>query len=429
MFLWWLRHGSLDLFEPIWLFTTLYAFTYLYRPGMILFSSDDFVTFAGYFTYQEPVILTAFLASVFGLLTFHLGYCSRLSTIVASWLPTLGDERLNTTRLRFVSIVGLAIGTFVLFQATPLELDGGSFLFNRDVRQAIFTEWTGKGWYMFVIPHMPIFALSYCYSISMTERPLFLKRLGCVAAVAIAGLSVSVLGGRIQLASLVLGLVWLYHMKTGRIGLPLQIVLGVAAAWGSAALGVILALDANLSFSPYDLLRRLSQSFDGFEFLVIAFQQAPQMYLGRTYVEDLLITFLPRALFPSKPVVYGTLSLQEDFLPGIFEDASFNATFPPGLLAEGFANFGPAGILVAPFAAGVLWRAIYEKGRLNGGVNLVIAASVASQTLAILRGLGAFFVGLIFTLFLLWLCYAASLRSVIKQRRPALVEATAYGAR
>jgi hypothetical protein len=102
-------------------------------------------------------------------------------------------------------------------------------------------------------------------------------------------------------------------------------------------------------------------AWDSFEFTIAAQHDIGLggLYWGRTYVGDLVYTWLPRAIFPQKPERYGVILIQDRIAPGLMENVG--ATFPPGILAEAYANFWYFGVFLVPMFLAVVFRAVYYR--------------------------------------------------------------------
>jgi cytochrome c biogenesis protein CcmG/thiol:disulfide interchange protein DsbE len=151
-----------------------------------------------------------------------------------------------------------------------------------------------------------------------------------------------------------------------------------------------------VSLSPVVWAGYVGKTFDGFNFLSTALSRVHDFAWGRTLLQDWFWTYMPRALVPGKPDVYGIVAAQEMIIPGTNSSVGGTATFPPGILAEGYVNFGVAGVLLIPFAVSALARALYDWAVANGGAMavLVFGYFLGDQT-ALFRGFGTVLPGLV----------------------------------
>lgn len=75
---------------------------------------------------------------------------------------------------------------------------------------------------------------------------------------------------------------------------------------------------------------------------------------GRT-VYDIILFFIPRAIWPAKPVSHYTSRI---IYPELFRDGR-TTSFTIGMIGEAFLNFGIIGVLLAHFAVGLLFYKLY----------------------------------------------------------------------
>jgi hypothetical protein len=130
-------------------------------------------------------------------------------------------------------------------------------------------------------------------------------------------------------------------------------------------------------------------TLDGFAFLVNAIARVDDFLWGSTIAEDLVFTYLPRALWEGKPVIFGYVAAQEAITPGLYADFLGRATYPSGLLAEGYVNFGVAGSLLAAAAVGALSRGLFVSARHGKAAYcLLLLAWLEANMVNLFRGVG-----------------------------------------
>jgi oligosaccharide repeat unit polymerase len=408
-FIFFLNRRHVDLFEPVWFFAILYTIGYGYKLALISANPTAFFTFPQYFpelAHREGVVTLAFYASLLGLAAFYIGYFSNFHRRLVKLMPTMGDRDIAGNRFACVSLIGFGLGVLSLIYFTGLAgvIISPSALFSAEVRNAILGQLLGRGISFFFVFLMPMFGLAILYYTMRSKGAR--RRLLSGAVFLVTLFTMAFIGGRIQLLGFLVGAFALYHYRVRRLSLRTQIALMLTVGLAGGILGILLAPETYSVRSPYDIVRRLSGTFDSGDQLVIAFDRIENYYWGQTIVEDVAITYVPRAVFPSKPIVYGTTRLQEAVLPGIIiSEGGYGGTFPVSVLAEGYANFGLAGLMLVPFATGALLRALYEKSQAHGGMNTVILALALGQALGALRGFGAFLAGIIFVMAVSWLFY------------------------
>jgi oligosaccharide repeat unit polymerase len=116
-------------------------------------------------------------------------------------------------------------------------------------------------------------------------------------------------------------------------------------------LGVV--LKGTGSKAPLEVLALAMSPWDAFELSTAAIENdaAAEPLHGRSYLEDIVYTYLPRAIFPWKPMRYGIVAVQDKVIPAL----TFSpGTYPPGILNEAYVNFGILGCVIVPIALALI---------------------------------------------------------------------------
>ena len=103
-----------------------------------------------------------------------------------------------------------------------------------------------------------------------------------------------------------------------------------------------------------DPLLDRSYQFDAVTMIVNKTRSVDDYRLGSTF-EDLLWFYVPRQLWPDKPVSFG-YSFGPEFFPG----ASSTASYAPSMVGELYLDFGLIGVAGGFYLFGILLRACYE---------------------------------------------------------------------
>jgi oligosaccharide repeat unit polymerase len=402
-----LQRRQIDIFEPLWFFAILYGISYGYKAASIIFNPSEFITFPQYFPNDIDTILYAFFLSLMGLIAFYLGYFSNLMYPLMKYLPSLGDKFVTQRRLYIASITGIFVGNIlvVVFASITLrDLDWRNMLYNPLVRSELMANLFGKGWAIVFMTLTPVYALGYYYctlsdGIRLTRLPAFLLVL------IMGALPIMIIGNRLLFLGLLVSLMVMYHYRVKRIGSLTVLIFMIVITWAAGALGILLAPRDYSMVSPYDIARRLSGTFEFFDHFVTALANVHDYYWGLTILEDLMITYLPREIFPWKPIIYGQMRLQEAILPGLYAGGGFSSTMAMGVLAEGYVNFGLMGIFLLPFVLGMILRLLYEKMKKDGGLYTVIFAFILGSMLLAIRGFGSYIVMILVVICMVWLFY------------------------
>ncbi len=196
------------------------------------------------------------------------------------------------------------------------------------------------------------------------------------------------------------------------------VVLCLLAAVG-AALGLVRGLTEGLEYGEErsNPLVFFLWTFDMSEFYQIALQNVHQLDLGRSWVEDMFLLFLPRAFFPWKPTIYGAVRLQAEAMPGsVPPDGILSATYPISMFGEGYANFGIPGLLLVGLAIGIILKLVFSRALHAGLVPrqsfwpvacFCLFVLVCANALGYLRSFGWFASMLVFHTIVYACCYLA----------------------
>ncbi|MGH9593809.1 MAG: hypothetical protein ACRD5L_12015, partial [Bryobacteraceae bacterium] len=163
-----------------------------------------------------------------------------------------------------------------------------------------------------------------------------------------------------------------------------MLLFGILAVIVAGPVGMILkqedvwqpAKTAALAISPWD----------SYEITVLAVDRIhfDDLLLGRSYLEDVIYTYIPRVLFPDKPVRYGIYSIQDQVFP---ELQSLTGSFPPGLLVEAYVNAGPV-YWIIPIALAWAFQRVYRRLR-ERNLYWIAQAAILFPVLLTFRSLGS----------------------------------------
>ncbi|HRJ27629.1 MAG TPA: hypothetical protein PLO61_08995 [Fimbriimonadaceae bacterium] len=200
------------------------------------------------------------------------------------------------------------------------------------------------------------------------------------------------------------------------------LVLGVLTLMG-LSLGVARGVDEE----PGGALRpviHFSQTFDMAESLELSLLRISEPQYGQSWAEDLLYTYIPRALDPEKPIVYGAFRLQQQVYPELTPpDEVLIGTFPIGAWGEGFANFGYAGIVLTlgllGWAVSRLYARIFEGPARFQAWALVLYCLTCANALSYTRSVGQFLAAWVYLSVLL--AITTGLAAMLHRLRPSPV--------
>lgn len=400
--------------SPLIFISCGFIFAYPIRGFLTYFYPNDFSVFDNYYPIDNISLFYATLClSFLGIFGLIFGYLAGAQLSDYMILPELSFR--SDKNARYVSFILVIVSVAMFSKLLPDVLSSGSAiqLFSSDLRINILKSWSGQGQYLFLLLQLPliltILMLSYVNSEAHALNKIFLTLIFILVA-----LIFGIIGSRQVLLSLLMIVILFYHYNVRNIQVLYQIIILISVVTTGGILGLILvsfAFETNYSiFSNILWLSfvRFTQSFDQFEMLSSCLYRCDNFYFGLTPIEDVVLTYMPRSLFPFKPEIYGTLRAQNDVLPGLFDYAGLNATYPIGFLGEGYINYGPVGVFIFPFLFGLLLRLIYEKSKSQKGYMAVLIYLMANL-IGIIRSFGGIIVFMILAIFMVKILYCIKL--------------------
>jgi hypothetical protein len=381
---WW----PIDPFEPIWLASGLYAFTYLLVPALAADHPEDFASLEGYLDSPPNAWQAATWVSALGFITLMYAYFGPMGRVVARGLK--GVSRQDTDKgIGYLAGAFFVIGCIAVCAAVVIN-DGFSLpvqdLLTGGLRAAAVQSFSGRG---YLSVGFALLALAVpCAAMWACDAPGRRRWLtvGVMCAIALVLLG-AVVGSRILALGIPIGALAVIHYRYRRI--PLAAVAAALLTLAVAAVGISAARGTGSIADPVAVIGTLGLTLDGFAFLVNAIARVDDFLWGSTIAEDLVLTYLPRALWEGKPVIFGYVAAQEAIVPGLHADFLGRATYPSGILAEGYVNFGIAGSLLAAAAVGALSRGLFVSARHGRGAYcLVLLAWLEANMVNLFRGIG-----------------------------------------
>ena len=218
-----------------------------------------------------------------------------------------------------------------------------------------------------MIPFAALSLMAY----TETNRYLILAGAACLLPSSV------LIGSRNDTLSLLIILGYCYR---DRISAKMTVaILGIAAVVMYLMYGMkeqLLIVDG-----PFDnfmlILNNSTMTFDGSEWFAQALK-LPALNLGIIpYFESIMYTYIPRALWEGKPVVYGQAVSEYYLSMREIPIEPFTGTFPVGLMAENFESFNIFFILILPLFMRILNNII----RLILCTRNLIAAAVGAAYL------------------------------------------------
>jgi hypothetical protein len=347
------RSRRIEPLEPLWPFLICYGITYAFKP---MLDARGGYTY-DWFTFDTALATRAVVVAAAGLVAIYAGYFSGAYRVLLPVLPATRREP-TVARARFAAFALAAGGVLAVLLMRAAISDftlagAASGAFRTRILQAAY----GRG-YIVLLASLAAFAPPLQFAIALTTRRAVDWAMAAVIT-GIAGVLLLALYSRQLMLQMIVMLLIVAYFK-GRWLTRGGVVLAGAAI---LILGGFLGLRLRASdVGPLQAFAFLGHTFDSFEFLATALARVSPLghFSGVSFVEDAVLTYLPRVWFPEKPEVYGIVRIQNFVQPSFSAWSVSAATFPPGFLVEGYANFGAAGIALISLCYGVLLRVARE---------------------------------------------------------------------
>ena len=302
-------------------------------------------------------------------------------------------------------LLGLAIlfMSIAYVHAASNGIISGDFYANRD---AYLRALQGSGYVSFFYIYPGLFLL-WCYWVKGGRGYnyiIFLTLFGYIV------LNVAV-SNRSMLTIVLYGFFLVSQIKKyrdARVG-AFKIFLALV---GLVVLGVIVGLSRGVDNVDIDLnvtllaLNFLSATFDMQEMFahVLSTRSLHTFYYGGSWFQDVILTYIPRAIFTFKPELYGSTLLEYEVL-GRELSAIGLATFPLGIYGEGYLNFWYFGVIFVVFFTGYILGFLFSSilGHGMSGPTIYnfwpvfIYLATSANTLGYLRSFGQYISGIIFS--------------------------------
>lgn len=381
----------IDPLDPLWWISGLFVFVYAAVPALEAYDPVPFESLSGLLGLSPFHFKISALLAGGAYLVWLTAYVWAAPVRAAIWArgrvmrsdgnfaTFLGPALLMVGAVSLVST--LLVANIVAF--SPLEIATG------ELRVAVLDALPGRGYLTLGLLCFPLGIAVMTGAFAARLQQVRLGRWVPVAAgVLLAAVFMVLLGSR-ELAVL-------------SVLLPFAVTHFMVrpwSAWGTLLTVVVLVAGAITAVSlrnsgalPTGVVAGLGfagKTFDGFNFLVNSLARVHSFAWGRTVIEDVGLTYVPRMFFPDKPTTFGIVAAQDAVVPGLSVTTGGSGTYPPGILAEGYVNWGVIGVVAIPAAIGVAARFLYEGARGGESLYFVLLVGMMLGSLtALFRGFG-----------------------------------------
>lgn len=394
-----------SLLSPAIFTTLLFLVAYTWRPVLYIVDPFRATVFADYHSNFEPErVAGLMLACAVGIAAFNLGFGARWGSRIAARLPEL--EWRNPWYVMALLLLCALLAFIALRHAVAAANIQSLWALGVTLRRSVMQNFEGNGPLLFFVTNLQLWFLTAAMLyIASRGYPFAGRRILLIFVVGL--LLMGILGylmllSRTLLLSLIALCPLIVHYYVRRISFATQLIFIAAVAVLAGILGLFMigTLAKSANRDAFELAQalmwRVSASFDQFEDLYLALSKTFDFHLGLSFLQDAILTYVPRALWPGKPEIFGFLLLQNDLMPSLYQIARLTATYPVGFMAEAYMNFGLAGFVLAPFSYGMVLRIFAERGiNAKSGYALLLLPAL-SANIGIVRSLGGFFSGLVF---------------------------------
>lgn len=367
---------SIDVFEPIYPFVGFYFLLFVVKPIFLISTSHPLV--------ETDAFSLAIFYALIGLVMFYIGYYVKLGAIVSRYIPSLGT---NWSRSRLkLTVITLATISISLLLFFMYVVTGKGILFHLTYSLQVVHEYLKMGgfWVTGVIGlTSTIFFILYAYSISAKKRISTI----ILSTFFLMAIGVTLLQGtRAPIIVLLAVPIILRHyflekkikVKHLIVVLPiLFILLTVLNHFRNFGLDMITYLSLEYHIHIYGTI---IADLIPFNTLVTIIESVPEkvgFQYGLFYLY-LFISWIPRALWPGKPIVGVEWFITET----IFGHNPLEMpTLTPTLIGDLYLNASIPAIIIGMFIWGIFWKMVYSYlliHKKNIGIVLIYAILLLS---------------------------------------------------
>lgn len=332
-----------DVFEPIYAIAGFYFLLFVFTPWSLLKNGARLET---------EMVAWALLYAIVGILAFYAGYFARIGHLISFDLPGL-PYRWRKRELSYIALAFILIGLFAIFVRFYIVL-GVSPLYA--MRGGIIK-------YVYMLQEMGIGNL-YLYLMSWVRIAFillwagFLFRRNVKASwVAIAFLfaliSAFTTGFRSSIIFFFLMILMVWHYAHGKKVKLVGIVIILCLVLLSLTELQYFRFHGTVTTSPSLSILELP-TFEDFANIVDKVPDTYDYLFGRLYLQQITLAWIPRIIWPNKPVLSVNV-----FYTNIAQDPDFRGVSTITMLGDLYWNFGIAGIVMGMFLFGIFMRVVY----------------------------------------------------------------------
>ena len=241
--------------------------------------------------------------------------------------------------IRFLTLIGAAAASF----AGLIAFSGGGLIWITDTRTAYIHYRAGAGFFWLLTCWFLMTAFIYYL---WGHRP---NGISLLVTVLVFTIATYFTGSKQAILCVFITALAYYHFLVRRVPTWAMMGAGIAIVAGFFAM-----LFFQSAMTPANFLSYF-QNFDITTQFLSRFNEYGYRFGSGTLSE--LWFYVPRALYPAKPLEYGALLIPAHLFPGAYE-----AGYAPGFLgwSLSYLDFGWVGVLAAGLLKGITQRAVFE---------------------------------------------------------------------
>lgn len=349
-----------DLFEPIYWASAYFLLIFGIRSIYAMLFGTPFLGTPPYSTETVTAWAIALIYVIVSLLFFLIGYYSKFGVALARLIPPL-PQQWSLTKIKL--FVPLLTGTGLLAFAILVSYFGGLEAF---LTQKQLTLTAGGTTYLYQFVNLTTYALFISYITVLIHRKMRVITFLLLAIVLLLGFASGAKGSVIfSILSLLIARNYFKTQIQLRHFLVIALLIVLIFPFfnvyrHTSDLAQVLPAAIVILGRPDLLVHHLLDRFHDIDSLIFIIRDTPEIMdfqLGKTIL-PLFIAWIPRALWPEKPIISFAKVFGETYYAPWF--AGTGTAPSPTIIGEAYINFHVGGILWIALMSGIMLRTIYH---------------------------------------------------------------------
>jgi oligosaccharide repeat unit polymerase len=339
---------------------------------------------------SDPLVKTdafslSILYALIGSAMFYIGYYTKFGVAISKLIPSLGT---NWSRFRLkMAVILLSVTCIALLLFFMYVVTGKGILFHLTHSLQIAHEYLkiGAFWVNGAIGLISsAFFLLYAYSINPNRK---INKI-VLALFFVMAIGISLIQGvRAPIIVLLAGIIILRHYCLGKVIKIKHLIIGIPVLFGLLTVlnyfrlyGQEMFMHLSIESLPMDVYTTILVGLEPFKTLMTIIESVPEKvgFQYGLYYLYLAIAWIPRALWPDKPIVGVEWFITETIYG---HDPSMTSAQTPTLIGDLYLNLHIPAIIIGMFVWGVFWKMVYSYlliHKKNAGIVLIYAILLTS---------------------------------------------------